>query len=36
VGCWDRGELWRRMDAGGVKIKERILMFRMVYSVLNE
>jgi hypothetical protein len=36
VGCWDRGELCRRMDAGGVKIKERILRFRIVYSVLKE
>jgi hypothetical protein len=35
VGCWDIGELWR-MDAGGVKIKERILRLRIVYSVLKE
>jgi hypothetical protein len=35
-GGWDEGEIWRRMDAGVVDMKEGISMTRTEYSVLKE
>jgi hypothetical protein len=35
-GGWDEGEIWRRMDAGVVDMKEGISITRTEYSVLKE
>jgi hypothetical protein len=35
-GGWDEGEIWRRMDAGVVDMKEGISITRTEYSVLKK